>query len=163
MLFINRKKELKKLEDGLKRGNNYILIAPRRFGKTSLAKKILSNLEQDNNYLVIKIDFMTYSGGSVRSIAEAIIEKLLNSLGVAGKLRRIWSTLSVKFSLKVKYHDLEIEPLLQMFRTGDEWVLLEEALCLIEKIAIKEKKRLIVFFDEFGELHSLGERGAATY
>lgn len=157
-LFINRKKELTKLIDGLQNGNNYILVAPRRFGKTALAKKVLDEIARHKDYLIVKIDFMTYSGGTVRSVAEGIVEKILNSLGIAGKLRRIWSQLGVKLNLKVRYYDLEIEPLLHMFRTGDEWALLEESLALTEKVAIKEKKHLVVFFDEFGELYSLGER-----
>jgi AAA+ ATPase superfamily predicted ATPase len=37
--FINRKEEIKTLTSGLQHSKDYILIAPRRFGKTSLAKK----------------------------------------------------------------------------------------------------------------------------
>jgi hypothetical protein len=157
-LFINRKKELQKLTEGLQRGNSYILIAPRRYGKTALANKVLDEIAQNKDYMVIKLDFMTYSGGSVRSVAEGIIEKILNSLGIMGKLRRMWMRMDVTLNLKFKYKDLQIEPLLHMFREGDEWALLEEAVELAERVAKREKKKLVVFYDEFAELHSLGER-----
>lgn len=157
-LFINRKSELKYLTEGLKRGNDYILVAPRRFGKTALAVKVLEAIRQDSDYIVIDIDLMTYSGGSVRGVAECIIEKTLNALGFEGKLRRMWRQVNMSFSMKVTYQELEIEPLFNMFREGDEWALLEEVLNLAEKVALKHKKRVVVFYDEFGELYSLGER-----
>lgn len=158
-LFINRKKELQTLINGLKTGGDFVLVAPRRFGKTALAVKVLDEIRQDKGYIVIDIDLMKYSGGSIRNVAECIIEKTLNSLGIKGKLRRIWREIDFTFSVKVKYQDLEIEPLLQLFREGgDEWALLEEALELAEKVAKQTKKQIVVFYDEFGELYYLGER-----
>lgn len=157
-LFINRKKELAKLEDGLKLGKDYVLIAPRRYGKTALARMVGKKLNQESTNSFIHIDLMSYSSGSVASVAECIIEKVLNSLGFNGKLRRILKSMEFTFNLRVKYQDLEIEPMLQLFRANDEWALLEEALELPEKVAIKQKKRLIIFFDEFAELTKLSKR-----
>lgn len=158
-LFINRKQELKNLITGLKVGADFVLVAPRRFGKTALAVKVLDEIKLDKNYIVVDIDLMKYSGGSIRDIAECIIEKTLNSLGIKGKLRKIWRDVDFTFSVKVKYQELEIEPLLQLFKEGgNEWSLLEEALELSEKVATQFKKHVVVFYDEFGELSSLGER-----
>lgn len=157
-IFINRKAELQKLSNGLKRGRDYVLVAPRRYGKTTLSLKVLEEIKQGDNYIIIDIDLMTYSGGSIRSIAECILEKTLNALGMLGKLRRMWHQTNVTFNLKVKYQDLEIEPLFHVYKNADEWTLLEESLQLFEKVAIQTKKKVIVFFDEFGELYSLGER-----
>lgn len=157
-LFINRKAELQKLSNGLKRDNDYVLIAPRRFGKTALAKKVLDGFSRSEDYIVVRIDLMSYSSGSVGSVAECIIEKILNALGFDGKLRKMWRNMDFTFNLRMKYQDLEIEPLLHMFKNNDEWALLEEALQLPEKIALRKNKKVIVFYDEFGELHKLGER-----
>lgn len=158
-LFINRKLELEKLVTGLKSGNDFVLVAPRRFGKTVLAIKALEKISHDPNYIILDIDLMKYSGGGVRSVAECIIEKSLQALGIKGKLRKMWRDVNFKFSVAVKYQELEIESLLQLFKNGDDdWGLLEEALEFAEKIAKKEKKHVVVFYDEFGELYSLGER-----
>jgi len=156
-LFINRKAEISKLTKGLPTGKDYILIGPRRFGKTKLSLKVLEELSKDKNNIIIHIDLMAYTGGSIKSIAERIIEKILNSLGIMGKLRKLLRHIDLSMKLRVKFQDLEIEPILQGFREDDEWKLLEQALNLPEKIAFREKKRVIVFYDEFGELHSLGE------
>jgi hypothetical protein len=157
-IFINRKEELKLLTNGLGQINDYVLIAPRRFGKTSLAFKTLEQFYNDKKYIVIHLDLMYHSGGSIRSVAEAIIEKSFNALGLKGRLRNIWHDLSFNLEFKIKYNDLEIEPMLKLNKNEDEWQLLEYALNLPEKIAIKEKKTVIVFYDEFGELGLLGDR-----
>ena len=157
-LFINRKAELTKLENGLTLGKDYVLIAPRRYGKTALARMVGKKLNITSPNCFIHIDLMSYSSGSVASVAECIIEKVLNSLGFIGKLRMILKSMEFTFNLRMKYQDLEIEPMLQLFKSNDEWALLEEALDLAEKVAIKEKKRLIVFFDEFAELSKLNKR-----
>lgn len=157
-IFINRKQELQQLVKGLAQINDYVLIAPRRFGKTVLAFKALEAFQNNKEFIVIHLDLMYYSGGTVKSVAEAIIEKSFNAIGLKGKLKNIWHDLSFNLDVKVKYNDFEIEPMLKMSKNNDEWQLLEYALNLPEKIAIKENKKVIVFFDEFGELHSLGDR-----
>ena len=158
-LFINRKLELEKLVNGLKSNNDFVLVAPRRFGKTALALRVLDIIRLDPEFIILDIDLMKYSGGGVRSVAECIIEKSLHALGIKGRLRKMWRDVNFKFSISVKYQELEIEPLLHLFRNSDdEWGLLEEALEFAENIAIKQKKQVIVFYDEFGELYSLGER-----
>lgn len=159
--FINRKAELKTLIEGLRYGKDYVLIAPRRFGKTALAKKVLDEIKQDTHYLVIQLDLMFYSGGSVKSIAEGIINKCLNALGITGKIRQLWRQVDFSVNLRLNYQDLELEPIIQLFKEGDgedEWRLLEEALELPEKIARKKNKKVIVFYDEFGELDRFSER-----
>jgi uncharacterized protein len=162
-LFIDRKIHLKNLENGLEKGKDYILIAPRRYGKTTLAQKVLHNIGLDSRYSTIHIDIMRYSG-SVQSVAEGIVESCLNTLGVIGKLKLWLRQIEFSFQMKLKYGDLEIDPLLQLIRDkNDEWLLLEQSLELIEKIAIKTNKQIIVFFDEFGEISYLGERSIKIF
>lgn len=165
-IFINRKEELKRLVFGLKRGNNFILMAPRRFGKTSLADKVLEEIKQDKSYIVLDIDIMCYSGGTIKSVAEGIIDKCLAVLGFFGKLRQLCKQANFSLTLKMRYNDLEFEPIIYLFNKADnedEWKLLEAALSLIEKVAIREKKHMVTFFDEFGELSSLGDRAVKVF
>lgn len=55
--FVGRKDEINEIELNLKSGNNLILYAPRRYGKTSLIKKVLAELEQNNDIITIYVDF----------------------------------------------------------------------------------------------------------
>ena len=160
-LFINRKSEIENLTYGISNLQDYILIAPRRYGKTSLVHKVLTSLESNTNFIIIDIDLMTYSGGSIKSVAERIIEKCLNSIGLMGKLRLLLKQISLSINIKLKYQDLELEPLMQLFNLAgkdDEWKLLEEALQLPEKIAITKKKKVVVFYDEISEIYHHGKR-----
>ena len=162
-LFIDRKSYLSDMTEGLKSGKDYILIAPRRYGKTTLAQKVLDKISQDKSFLVIQVDFMRYSN-SVESIAEAIIENCLNALGFMGRLKLWLNQVDFSLKLKVKYSDLEIEPILQLIKLKqDPDVLLEHALNLIENIAVKTNKTVIMFFDEFGELQKIGEQVIRTF
>jgi len=56
--FFDRKDELKRIVETLKGGNNVVLYAPRRYGKTSLVIKAMDGLindgiidKQGNHYL----------------------------------------------------------------------------------------------------------------
>jgi len=109
---------------------------------------------------------MFYSGGSVKSIAEGIINKCLNALGISGKIRQLWRQVDFSVNLKLNYHELELEPIIQLFKDGngeDEWRLLEEALELPEKIAKKRNKKVIVFYDEFAEIESISGRAVKVF
>lgn len=159
-LFIDRINELESLTNGLKNGSDYILIAPRRYGKTTLVNKVFSSINEDKDYLLLNIDIMRYSG-SIRHLSINITDKCLSLLGLSGKLYALLDKVELSLKLKVSWGGIELEPILQLLKNNhnahDELRLLEHALKLLEKIAIKKKKSVIVFFDEFGELYHLGE------
>ena len=156
--FIDKGNKVAYLVDELEKLNNFILVAPRRYGKTMVALKVLEEIRKNSDYLVIEINLLFYSGGCVSSVAEGITEKLLNILGLHGKIRQMWNDPDFNARVELEFRDLEIEPLLNLFKDGDELVLLENALNLVEKIAIRENRTVVMFYDEFGELATLGER-----
>ncbi len=45
--FYNREDELLRIKQTLAGGNNVTLYAPRRYGKSSLVKKVLNELEKE--------------------------------------------------------------------------------------------------------------------
>ena len=157
-LFLDRVGEVETLTTGLKGGKDFILIAPRRYGKTTLSQRVLDDIAVDKNYLCMSVDIMRYSG-SVQSIAEGVLENCLNMLGIVGKLQLLLKQIDFSLTLKLKFNSLEIEPVLQLVKDKkNEYESLAYSLELIEKIAIKTNKTVVVFFDEFGELAHLGER-----
>ena len=56
--FYNRVDDVKRIKADIQNGNNLIIYAPRRYGKTSLIIKILSELEK-KSINTIYIDFLT--------------------------------------------------------------------------------------------------------
>ena len=150
--FYDRKNECKKLVDTLSGGNNMVLYAPRRFGKTSLVFKAIEQLEQ-LGFLCIYFDFMpVFSPESfVRLYTKAISAKQSN----LNKLATIFTSI-------IK----NIRPILTFGQDGtpefsvdfanievDETIV-SQLLDMPEHLADKNK-RVIVFFDEFQEVEKL--------
>lgn len=74
--FFDRKEEIKRIINTLKGGNNLVLYAPRRYGKTSLVMKSIEELE-GHDYTCVYFDFMAvYSRDSFsESFTKAVIAK----------------------------------------------------------------------------------------
>jgi len=77
--FFNRQEDQQRIVDTLKGGNNLVLYAPRRYGKTSLVMKAIDSLEK-LGYRCIYFDFMTvYSIESfIKTFSKAILTKQSN-------------------------------------------------------------------------------------
>ena len=77
--FFDRKEELERIINTLTGGNNIVLYAPRRYGKTSLVMKAMDELEK-KGYVCIYFDFMAvYSRESfVETFSKALLKKQNN-------------------------------------------------------------------------------------
>ena len=51
-ISINRKKELEIIPKGLNMGQSYVIIAPRRYGKTILIRKIIQHFDHKNTIYI---------------------------------------------------------------------------------------------------------------
>lgn len=150
--FFNRAAESKYIIDTLVGGNNLILYAPRRFGKTSLIFNVIEKLEKDG-YICIYFDFMpVYS-------PESFVR--LYSKTIAGKQSDLQTFLQTFVSVVKR-----IRPVLGMGDNGspefsidfagnavDESIV-AQVLDLPDNLA-KNNKRVLVFFDEFQEIDKL--------
>ena len=151
--FYNRKEELKRLKSTLAGGNNLVLYAPRRYGKSSLVNKVLKELEKEG-FTTIYIDFMSiYSRETfVKNYSNAIADKKRNSIEKSVKffskaIRGVVPSVSFnqfgtpEFSFSwIEGHDRE--------------ETLEDIINLPEKLASK-KEKWIIAFDEFQEITKL--------
>lgn len=152
--LVGRQEELKKIKYLLQNGQSVVLIAPRRFGKTSLVLTVLEKLRKNGDY-VADIDLFTII--NKRRLAENIVEKVLENKKVKKVITRIKKGISDAFknvTIKQIIEDYEFvlkfnEP--QM----DTNKLLEEALDFPEKFAKKERRALYFFYDEFGDVAKL--------
>ena len=79
--FYNRTEELNRIKQTLAGGNNITLYAPRRYGKSSLVKKALVELEKQG-FITIYVDFMSVYSREIfiKNYSKAIAEGEKQSL-----------------------------------------------------------------------------------
>lgn len=151
--FYNRVNELERIKNTLAGGNNLVLYAPRRYGKSSLVKKALGELKSQG-FITLYIDFMSIYSREVfvknysKVIAEnesAPIEKTVKKIG---KLIR-GIVPSITFN---NYGNPEFS--FSWVDRAEKLETLEDVINLPEKLASKRKK-WIVAFDEFQEITKL--------
>jgi len=143
--FTNRREEYEKLSKIVASSNHIIMIAPRRFGKTSLVYKVVSNTNRP--FLWLDLQLITNTGDFATQLLKQLFKKYpFEKLKFMISNFRIIPTLSIHpVSNNV---EVSFEPRV------DSFVHLEDVLNLIEKLG-DEKTRPIVVFDEFQELISL--------
>ena len=146
--FFDRKEECSRIVETLLGGNNMVLYAPRRFGKTSLVFKAMEQLEK-KHIICIYFDFMTvYSPESfVRLYAKALAAKQTN-------LEKFVKT----FASTIK----NIRPILGFNAEGVAEFSLDFVNAAIDDTVVAQlldmpetlggkKNKVVVFFDEFQE------------
>jgi AAA+ ATPase superfamily predicted ATPase len=147
--FFDREEECSRIVSTLANGNNIVLFAPRRYGKTSLVFKVIEELELQD-IQCIYFDFMpVFSIESfVTNYLEAIKKKQTNLQKFiqtfAGVIRNIRPKLTFDLSGNPEFG---IEFLEQTISSQT----LSDVLDLPEKMS-ENGKRLVVVFDEFQEI-----------
>jgi len=152
--FADREKELKELVGKLKENVRIFLVAPRRYGKTSLIKNALERIEK-KGLLTAYVDL--YWATSSKEFLEIYVSSLLRGSKsitrravsiVRDFLPRLRPRLSfdqegrVEFTLDISRHPpVEAE---------------KEVFNLPERIAKSQGKRFVVVLDEFQEIFRLG-------
>ncbi|MDR2384597.1 MAG: ATP-binding protein [Tannerella sp.] len=150
--FYDREEDCKRIVETLAGGNNIVLYAPRRFGKTSLVFRAIEQLEKQD-FICVYFDFMpVFSPESfVRLYAKALAAKQSNLQKFANTFVSL-----VKSIRPVLGFGQEGTPEFSIDFAGstvDETVV-SQLLDLPEMIA-KNSKRVLVFFDEFQEVEKL--------
>jgi AAA+ ATPase superfamily predicted ATPase len=150
--FYDRTLECQRIVSTLSGGNNIVLFAPRRFGKTSLVFRAIEELEK-MGYTCIYFDFMpVYSRESfVESYSKAILTRQNNLQKAVKKI----STLIKGIRPKLVF-DQSGKPEFSIDFTDDRVSekTLEDVLDLPERLAT-ESTRYIIVFDEFQEIVKL--------
>lgn len=149
--FTDRAEEFKELTRDLKHGQNVIIYSPRRYGKTSLIKKVLASLKKQG-LITVYVDLYkaTSKQKFIDIFAQAIGEQTAGSVRkgfefVKSFLPRLLPKMVLRPSglpeIEFEYnHRKSVFPLLPD--------LLEAA----NKLAVKRKRKAVVAFDEFQEI-----------
>ena len=153
--FTNRTADIARLSGNLKHHINTILISPRRWGKSSLVKKVAAGLGS-RSIKVIQLDLL-----SIRNEEE--FYKLLAAETIkatSGKLTEWIQTAKLFLKHITPKISVGTDPV-NDFEINFEWKELEkhykEILNLPEKIAAKKKLHLIICIDEFQNCGSFKE------
>lgn len=144
--FTDREEEVEKISSFIMGENHLILISPRRFGKTSLIRKVVNESGRQNIFIDMQL--------------------ILSSEDFAAQLlKRVYRIYPVQ-KLKNYIKSFRLIPVVTVnpvtgeteisFKTGSgELSPLEDVLNLIEKLS-EGKKKMIIVMDEFQEIFRIG-------
>jgi uncharacterized protein len=157
--FADRERELAELIADIRNGQNVVVFAPRRYGKSSLVWRAARELVSRNQALVAQVDLMltTTKEQLAAALAQAIYDKIATPLiRVRERAARVFSGLRIAPVVTV---DPGTGELGFTFRAGhdraDVDATLEALFELPARLAAERRKRVAIVFDEFQEVLSL--------
>lgn len=148
--FTDRIEETKRIKLDFENGVNVILISPRRMGKTSLIKKVISEIDNP----MLKIIYMDiYDCRSEYDFYNRFAETIMKSTGnhleqVMENIKRFLVRISPKISFSPEPNS---EFSVSLGITPNDYSP-EEILNLPERIAKEQGVRLVVCIDEFQQI-----------
>lgn len=151
--FCNRVDETKRLMDYIKNGAHTYLVAPRRYGKSSLCEHVFANTTIPH----AKLDF--HLAVSEKHAEQIIINGVTHLIGKAigpvDKLQQVIkkyvSKLKPKIALGGEHVKLELA-LDERFNPAEN---IAEALSLLEKLLQERDKQAVLLLDEFQEVGNM--------
>jgi hypothetical protein len=149
--FCNRTKETADLRRSVENAEKLFVYSERRLGKTSLIRKVLAELPEDE-YLTVYIDLWPTDGETsfVLSCAKAFSEAMASS---TDKLLHTAKTFFSRLIPSVTANEEGKAVITFGFdQKRPDIPLLEELLAMPAKAAKKEGKRVVVVFDEFQQI-----------
>lgn len=151
--FCNRKSEIEELIREIENSQNVLIFSQRRFGKTSLIKRVFEELDPrriitvyvDLYPVLSEEDFIRIYARAVSEVVTSGFQERIKKLAsVFKRLRPVWSTDQTgewKFTVDIKTN--EIPP------------AIEDVLESLNRYVEKEGQRAAVCFDEFQQVTQL--------
>jgi hypothetical protein len=157
--FTDRSRELAELTADMRNGQNVVVFAPRRYGKSSLVWRAAQQLVARNDVLVAQVDLMltTTKEQLAAALAKAIHDEIATPLfRVRQRVTRVVSGLRIAPLVTV---DAQTGELGFTFRAGHERADVDATLqALFElpaRLAADRRRHVAIVFDEFQEVLSL--------
>lgn len=154
--FCNREQERKLISDSILSHEHLVLVAPRRYGKTSLIAQVL----RENDFPGISIDlFFVLSQGEVTRVIADSVSQLINQMlpksnALAKKIVDALAILNPKVSFNLLGQKVEIN-----VRQANEKNI-SELLLILDQFAAKADTPCVIAFDEFQQIGELKENHA---
>jgi len=152
--LIGRGKEIKEIIQTLKAGQSVVLIAPRRFGKTSIMMEVLHRLSREN-YYTGNVDIFTIP--DLGQLAYEITGQVLKNRKLDKALNKLKHNLGeILKNIKFRNEIQDAEFILSFgIQQKDPWEQLRSSVMYIESFTAKYKKKFCFAFDEFGDIEKL--------
>jgi len=149
--FIGREKELALLIEYIKMGQSVVLVAPRRFGKTSLVMEALARLKKQGFHTAF-IDVFT--NPSLELLSTAIVKEVLKN----HKLNEQFT--KAKNNITALIQNIKLSALINDFQfilrfadpQKNETELIAESIDFVDNYAKKHNAKIVCAYDEFGDI-----------
>ncbi len=154
--FVDRERELAELATDLRSGQDVVLLAPRRYGKSSLALRAMHEAAATDDVLVGYCDLLRTPTKErfAAALARTITDDLMSPVeGLLERATRVVRGLRVRPTLELDPDGAGIRFAFEPSRDpGDIDDALERLLELPGRIGDERSRRVAVVFDEFQEI-----------
>jgi len=154
--FCNREQERINLKQSIKSHEHIVLVAPRRYGKTSLIMQVL----KENDFPGVSLDFFfALTQAEVAKTISDGVSKIISTLlpktkAACNKLINSIIALNPKLTFNLLGQKLEVSTK----QTTEKSI--SELLLALDQFASKARKSCVVVFDEFQQIGELKENHA---
>lgn len=152
--LIGREKEIREIINTLRSGQSVVLIAPRRFGKTSIMMEVQHRLSEEK-YFTGSIDLFTIP--DLGQLAYEITGQVLKNRKFEEAFVKLKTNLGeILTNIKFREEIQDAEFILSFGKPQkDSWEQLRSSVRYIESFAAKHKRKISFAFDEFGDIEKL--------
>lgn len=156
--FIGRKKELKHLRKCLKEGQNVALLAPRRFGKSSLIAQALKQFKKEG-HLTAYVDL--FSAPTAELLSPVVTKEVLKNLKLHKAFMHFCNGESDTDVQTDLLGILEDYPFITGFSkpATDKWAMVSESLDFPETFACRQEKQMICAYENVGNIQQMDQGG----
>ncbi|MFA6408932.1 MAG: hypothetical protein WCW01_01985 [Gammaproteobacteria bacterium] len=153
--FCNRVEETKRLIDYIEGGKHSFLVAPRRYGKSSLCARVFELVALPHG--VVDFHLAVSEKDAERLIIKGVSDLIGKALGPVEKLSHLIKKYAKQLTpkLTIGSQDFHLELSVNSDSNSVDGVV--DALFLLEKLLCEKDKQAILLFDEFQEIGEISQ------
>ena len=157
--FTDREQEVEELRSDALNGQNVVVFAPRRYGKSSLVWRVVQQLIEEGA-LVAQVDLMKTPTKEklAEKLAEAVYELASTLFKVRERAVGLFRGLRVAPVMTIDPNDASVGFSFAGGREEDVDATMERLLQLPAQLAAEQRRRAVLVFDEFQEVTEIDER-----
>ncbi|MCW5589044.1 MAG: hypothetical protein KIT27_05200 [Legionellales bacterium] len=153
--FCNRSHEIEQLIGHLTNGKHTFIVAPRRYGKSSLCEQVF--LKSQLHFTKIDFHLALTEKDIERFILNAVIRLIGEAIGSVDKLiatiKKLVKNLTPKLAFSSEHVRLELE----VTNASSPAENIAESLLLLDRLLVEKNQRAALLLDEFQEIGAIKE------